>query len=262
MAPCARLYGYLGCQLMRSRPHAAHPYVRWAHTYSSAGYLGMVGDKEALLNRIGRRAPYGARPACAAYYVGPLKEPLKTNRGLQSCWGTAVQGQEPVTCSQTCMYKKLSQLLFQSRGGDDLINMLCNQHHRAGSPFWTGASIAVLTAGAVPGCALASHSTLNRLQRGSKPCSNPKSSPDETHSLLKSWLALQASCGSCTARACAWKPPSSVASRACRSRRPSDSWSSTLTTPAPPPTRRASSSTPPSRLRSSGRAVRRHTSAL
>lgn len=60
MVPCSRLYGYLGCRLMAARPGADHQYARWAQTYSSAAYLSMVRDKENLLNRIGRRAPYGA----------------------------------------------------------------------------------------------------------------------------------------------------------------------------------------------------------
>ena len=59
MVPCSRLYGYLGCQMVAARPRAAHQYMRWAHSYSSAGYLGMVRVKETLLNRIGRQAPYG-----------------------------------------------------------------------------------------------------------------------------------------------------------------------------------------------------------
>lgn len=60
MAPCSRLYGYLGCQLRRARPGAGHQYARWARTYSSASYLAMVSDKEKLLNRVGRRVPNGA----------------------------------------------------------------------------------------------------------------------------------------------------------------------------------------------------------
>ena len=60
MVPCSRLYGYLGCQMVLARPNASHQYSRWARSYSSAGYLGMVQVKETLLNRIGRQAPYGA----------------------------------------------------------------------------------------------------------------------------------------------------------------------------------------------------------
>ena len=59
MAPCARLYAYLGCQLAAARPGASHRYTRWAATYSGAQYRGWVARKERLLDRCGRGVPYG-----------------------------------------------------------------------------------------------------------------------------------------------------------------------------------------------------------
>lgn len=59
MAPCARLYAYLGCQLAAARPGVSHKYARWAVTYSGAQYRGWVARKERLLDRCGRGVPYG-----------------------------------------------------------------------------------------------------------------------------------------------------------------------------------------------------------
>ena len=59
MAPCARLYAYLGCQLAAARPGVSHKYARWAATYSGAQYRGWVARKERLLDRCGRGLPYG-----------------------------------------------------------------------------------------------------------------------------------------------------------------------------------------------------------
>lgn len=74
MAPCARLYGYLGCQLTRSlhNSHFAtsaaagngsgsgsdHPYSHWIRTYSSPSFCSMVAKQEAIINRYGRQLPY------------------------------------------------------------------------------------------------------------------------------------------------------------------------------------------------------------
>ena len=59
MAPCARLYAYLGCQLAAARPGTTHKYTRWAATYSGAQYRGWVARKERLLDRCGRGVPHG-----------------------------------------------------------------------------------------------------------------------------------------------------------------------------------------------------------
>lgn len=39
MAPCARLYGFLGCQLALAYPNVNHQYSSWIKTYSSDDYL-------------------------------------------------------------------------------------------------------------------------------------------------------------------------------------------------------------------------------
>jgi thiaminase len=39
MAPCSRLYGFLGCQLALAYPGASHQYSHWIDTYSSPEYL-------------------------------------------------------------------------------------------------------------------------------------------------------------------------------------------------------------------------------
>ena len=40
MAPCARLYAYLACQLALQHPRwRASPYARWVESYSGAEYL-------------------------------------------------------------------------------------------------------------------------------------------------------------------------------------------------------------------------------
>ena len=59
MAPCARLYAYLGCQLAAAQPAASHRYARWAATYSGAQYRSWVARKERLLDRCGGAVPYG-----------------------------------------------------------------------------------------------------------------------------------------------------------------------------------------------------------
>lgn len=72
MAPCARLYGFMGCQLARSprNRHIAssaaasgrgldHSYSHWIRTYSSPSFLAMVAKKEAIINKYGAKLPYG-----------------------------------------------------------------------------------------------------------------------------------------------------------------------------------------------------------
>ena len=49
MAPCARLYGYLGCQLARTYPAMEHAYAGWVQLYSSDSYL--VGGTGTGLHR-------------------------------------------------------------------------------------------------------------------------------------------------------------------------------------------------------------------
>lgn len=45
MAPCARLYAFLGCSLAKAFPDADHAYSGWIKMYSSREYLVSVdGD--------------------------------------------------------------------------------------------------------------------------------------------------------------------------------------------------------------------------
>ena len=58
MAPCSRLYGYIGCQLAASgQPHCA--YQAWIDTYSSSQYLSLPAIKEGLLDQLGAQAEGG-----------------------------------------------------------------------------------------------------------------------------------------------------------------------------------------------------------
>ncbi|GAX73274.1 hypothetical protein CEUSTIGMA_g728.t1 [Chlamydomonas eustigma] len=51
MAPCARLYGYLGCQLARRWPESkTGPYADWVNTYSAPKYLALPDVMEKLLD--------------------------------------------------------------------------------------------------------------------------------------------------------------------------------------------------------------------
>ena len=57
MAPCSRLYGWLGCALAEAgvvgaAGPAPHPYADWIVTYSSQAYLTAPAAKEALLDRL------------------------------------------------------------------------------------------------------------------------------------------------------------------------------------------------------------------
>lgn len=56
MAPCSRLYGWLGCTLDHARVVVGgappHPYADWVATYSSAEYLAAPAAKEELLDRL------------------------------------------------------------------------------------------------------------------------------------------------------------------------------------------------------------------
>lgn len=52
MAPCSRLYGFLGCQLAAVFPSKDHPYARWLDTYSSEQYLAGPATQERLLDSL------------------------------------------------------------------------------------------------------------------------------------------------------------------------------------------------------------------
>ena len=75
MAPCTRLYGYLGCQLARRQRAAGgghsggggggggglakHPYAHWIRTYSSPAYLRLPAAKERIIDQLGGSVSYG-----------------------------------------------------------------------------------------------------------------------------------------------------------------------------------------------------------
>jgi thiaminase len=60
MIPCARLYGFLGCQLAAAtRGQPRHAYSEWVATYSGAEYLASPVMKEELFDKIAHTVPYG-----------------------------------------------------------------------------------------------------------------------------------------------------------------------------------------------------------
>src|SRR6266545_3712670 len=52
MAPCMRLYAYLGGELVRTCG-PQHPYRRWIEAYSGEEFQGLARRLEALLDRVG-----------------------------------------------------------------------------------------------------------------------------------------------------------------------------------------------------------------
>lgn len=75
MAPCTRLYGYIGCQLARAhkggvggggRRRPPHPYSHWIRTYSAPAYLRLPAAKERIIDQLGADVPYGVLPLCSA----------------------------------------------------------------------------------------------------------------------------------------------------------------------------------------------------
>ncbi|KAF5830719.1 hypothetical protein DUNSADRAFT_14125 [Dunaliella salina] len=57
MAPCSRLYAWLGCMLADAYPGADHQYAEWMETYSSTGYTVLPDIKEGLLHELTRDQP-------------------------------------------------------------------------------------------------------------------------------------------------------------------------------------------------------------
>jgi thiaminase/transcriptional activator TenA len=56
MAPCMRLYAYLGAELAKSREDG-NPYDHWIETYSSSEFQQLAGDVEALLDAVAEDTP-------------------------------------------------------------------------------------------------------------------------------------------------------------------------------------------------------------
>ena len=76
MAPCTRLYGYIGCQLARAHKGGAggggrrrppHPYSHWIRTYSAPAYLRLPAAKERIIDQLGADVPYGVLALCSAF---------------------------------------------------------------------------------------------------------------------------------------------------------------------------------------------------
>ena len=59
MAPCSRLYAFLGCHLAAEFPDAQHDYAAWITSYSSAAYLELPEKQETLLDDLGAHADFG-----------------------------------------------------------------------------------------------------------------------------------------------------------------------------------------------------------
>ena len=66
MAPCLRLYAFLGTRLSSAQPPLRSPYREWAAMYSTPAYLQQPAAQEALLARAasqhrhrGARQPWG-----------------------------------------------------------------------------------------------------------------------------------------------------------------------------------------------------------
>lgn len=58
MAPCSRLYGFLGCHLA-AKYGTVGPYCEWIKTYSSSTYLAIPALMEKLLDGMEGLADYG-----------------------------------------------------------------------------------------------------------------------------------------------------------------------------------------------------------
>lgn len=78
MAPCMRLYAYLGQQLVPQR-RPDHPYGDWIDTYASADFAALADDVDAVLNEVATDTPpvhdaYRYAMTCElAFFGAPLE---------------------------------------------------------------------------------------------------------------------------------------------------------------------------------------------
>ena len=89
MAPCSRLYGWLGCALAEAgvvgaAGPAPHPYADWIVTYSSQAYLTAPAAKEALLDRLAGEVEEGESLRMGWDGMGWDGEEQKSGRELRT----------------------------------------------------------------------------------------------------------------------------------------------------------------------------------
>jgi hypothetical protein len=91
MAPCSRLYGFLGCQLALAYPGASHQYSHWIDTYSSANYLvGACTCTVALVAAM----HYTLAPSAAAAIVAAAGK-ARTSGRMMPCCGVHLPAGDP-----------------------------------------------------------------------------------------------------------------------------------------------------------------------
>jgi thiaminase/transcriptional activator TenA len=77
MAPCMRLYAWLGPRLS-PRLRDGHPYRDWIETYAGEGFAALAAEVEDLLDRVGQDTPpirdaYRYAMHCEqAFFAAPL----------------------------------------------------------------------------------------------------------------------------------------------------------------------------------------------
>ena len=103
MVPCTRLYAHIGCQLRAAalaapgEIRAQGPYASWIKEYSSDAFLAVPAAKEALLDKLAHKEPYG-EPSLTVYQVQALctSEAMASRgkqNGMLSClWMTSPFG--------------------------------------------------------------------------------------------------------------------------------------------------------------------------
>eukprot|EP00200_Dunaliella_tertiolecta_P010578 CAMPEP_0202372268 /NCGR_PEP_ID=MMETSP1127-20130417/3487_1 /ASSEMBLY_ACC=CAM_ASM_000462 /TAXON_ID=3047 /ORGANISM="Dunaliella tertiolecta, Strain CCMP1320" /LENGTH=624 /DNA_ID=CAMNT_0048968743 /DNA_START=13 /DNA_END=1884 /DNA_ORIENTATION=+ len=100
MAPCSRLYAWLGCTLADAYPGASHQYVEWIETYSSEGYMALPDIKEGLLHELTSDQP---PPAATFSIAGGLRE---------SCMVSAPRPAYPIGSTQQQKFPEVQEAWF------------------------------------------------------------------------------------------------------------------------------------------------------
>ena len=97
MAPCCRLYGFLGLALAAAFPDAQHAYKDWLATYSSAPYLSVPDMQEALMDEVGDEGNYGV-PSPLLGAGTPLPHAGEGQRGILSIFAVSERVSELEHC--------------------------------------------------------------------------------------------------------------------------------------------------------------------